>query len=250
MKTLITSIILLLCMWTFCPAECLDVSQFLPRYYKGVLIDYNYFILSYNESHEQADFVIYLLNATQLEIGRSATVKRMSNFKMDKRILSKTAKHSDYTNTGYERGHLAPAADMTYDIKALKSSFYMSNVSPQKPKFNKGIWKLLEILVRNWTFEKGDICVITGPILTPSLKSIGTSTRISVPKEYFKIIYAYNKNQMIGFLLKNQKIVDSIKNYIVTVDLIEEKTGMDFFERLEDIKEEQMESQVKIDFWF
>jgi len=249
MKKVIISILIILCIPSLL-AQCADVSEYLPRYYKGILMDYQYFILSYNESHEQADFAAYLITRRRVTLGKRAEVKRMSSFKMDKRIYTKTANTKDYSKTGYDRGHLVPAADMAFDIKALKYSFFMSNVSPQKPKFNRGIWKGLESKVRDWALRYDLLCVIVGPVLTPELPRIGASTRVSVPKAYFKIIYAINQNQMIGFLMSNIGTSEEIKQFAIPVDIIENLTGMDFFERLEDTEEANMESRVVMNFWF
>ena len=165
MKKLFVSILIIL--FTANVLSCIEISELLPRYYKGVLIEHSFFILSYNENHEQADFVLYFLNQERVTLSKRAERKRMSSFKMDKKIFTKTAKSKDYAKTGYDRGHLVPAADMTFNIVALKESFLMSNVSPQKPKFNRGIWKGLESKVRDWALRYDLLCVVVGPVLPP-----------------------------------------------------------------------------------
>ena len=95
--------------------------------------------LSYNEKNEQASWVAYELTADQVR----GTVKRKDSFRSDPLIKTGSASLSDYKGSGYDRGHLAPAADMKWSTTAMSESFFMSNMSPQLPGFNRGIWKKL-----------------------------------------------------------------------------------------------------------
>jgi len=155
---------------------------------------------------------------------------------------------SDYKGSGYDRGHLAPAADMKYNSVAMSESFYMSNMSPQNPSFNRGIWKRLESLVRGWG-EKFDIFVSTAGVLSSdNLGAIG-GNRVTIPSKYYKVIYAPDKNIMIGFLLTNKKQSGDLSSYAVSIDKIESLTGIDFFSELPDNIEEELESKVVLKNW-
>ena len=77
----------------------------------------------------------------------------------------RNATTGDYRRSGYDRGHLAPAADMAFSRQTMADSFFMSNMSPQKPAFNREIWKDLEALVRSFAITEQKIVVVTGPIL-------------------------------------------------------------------------------------
>lgn len=102
------------------------------------------YTLKYNEIYEQADWVIYLLTAEEVK----GTILRSDNFRTDTKVKTGSASLTDYRGSGYDRGHLAPAGDMKWSKTAMSESFYMSNMSPQKPGFNRGIWRSLESLVR------------------------------------------------------------------------------------------------------
>ena len=121
------------------------------------------FTLSYNEAHEQASWVAYELTSNEL----IKKVNRSDNFKQDPKVETGSALLSDYVRSGYDRGHLAPAADMSWSQITMEESFYMSNISPQKPGFNRGIWKKLESYVRQWAYDNESIYVVTGGIPTP-----------------------------------------------------------------------------------
>ena len=104
------------------------------------------YTLSYNEKHEQASWVAYELTAGELR----GTIARTDNFKADASVTTGSASLADYRGSGFDRGHLAPAADMKWSREVMSESFFMSNMSPQEPGFNRGIWKKLEGKVRDW----------------------------------------------------------------------------------------------------
>ena len=109
------------------------------------LIDRPGYALGYIEYHEQAAFVIYKLTARE---ALTKEAQRTNRFRRDPEIPTGSATTADYRRSGYDRGHLAPAADMAFSVQTMADSFFMSNMSPQKPAFNRGIWKRLEEQVR------------------------------------------------------------------------------------------------------
>ena len=110
--------------------------------------------MSYLETHEQAEWVYYRLNSNLV----SGNVKRSNNFREDKSIRTGSANLSDYKYSGYDRGHLAPAGDMKSSNTGMSESFFMSNISPQTPSFNRGGWKKLESFeISNIGFTPRDI---------------------------------------------------------------------------------------------
>lgn len=221
----------------------LSSQDYLPKS-KGEIVNHTYYTLSYNEEHEQANWVHYKLNPTFL----SGSTPRTDSFKPDPYVSTKSAQLSDYKGSGYDRGHLAPAADMNYNSVAMSESFYMSNMSPQNPSFNRGIWKRLESLVREWG-EKFEIFVTTAGVLSSdNLGSIGENG-VTIPSKFYKVIYAPNKNLMIGFLLSNTEQSGSLSSYAVSIDKIESLTGIDFFSELPDDVEEELESKVILKNW-
>ena len=144
------------------------------------------YALGYIEKHEQPAWVMYRLTGEQVT---TKAARRTNKFKADPDIPTGSATPEDYRNSGFDRGHLAPAADMAYSARTMADSFYMSNMSPQDPQFNRGIWKELEAQVRTFAVAEKEIYVVTGPIL-PEEKviSIGVS-KVTVPYSYYKVIY-------------------------------------------------------------
>jgi len=121
------------------------------------IISYTQFTLSYNEQHEQADWVAYELTGEEVAMKQ----ERCNCFKTDKSIITKSASKSDYSSTGFDLGHLSPAADNNLSKQANEESFLMSNISPQIPNFNRGIWKELEGWVRDVATEHNSVYVVT-----------------------------------------------------------------------------------------
>lgn len=116
----------------------------------------------------------------------------------------------------------------------MDESFYMSNMSPQAPSFNRGRWKQLEGQVRKWVLQEEKLHVVTGPIFESNLDTLGVNG-VTVPGYYYKVIYdPTGEQKMLGFILPNRKIENSIFDYVVTVDEVELRTGIDFFYAISD----------------
>ncbi|WP_088125022.1 DNA/RNA non-specific endonuclease [Roseivirga misakiensis] len=220
-----------------------------PAYETGqAIIERPYYTLRYSEPHEQAIWVAYKLSADSL---KQEKFERKNDFRKDPRVRTGSATLSDYKGSGYDRGHLAPAADFSYDEFALSQSFYMSNMSPQVPGFNRGIWKNLEEQVRNWASEHTELYVITGPVLNNNLKSIGKE-EVSIPEYYYKVILDIKKPgiKAIAFLLKNEKSASDLSTHVVSIDRIEELTGLDFFPTIPEDLENSLEMRITKELWF
>lgn len=202
--------------------------------------------LLYCEEHEQAFWVAYQLTKEEA----IKIYDRTNNFKPDPKVKTGTATDDDYKGTGYDRGHLAPAADMGWSQIAVSESFYYSNMSPQNQSFNRGIWKKLEELVRNWAIENDNVYIVTGPVLTNGLKTIGPN-KVSVPHYYYKVILDYTNPEIkgIGFILPNEPSSKPLQSFVVTIDSVEKVTGLDFFSKLPDTQEQYIESNICISCW-
>lgn len=212
----------------------------------GEIVTHGGFTLEYNEEHEQAVWVAYLLTSEKAKRG----VERSNSFKPDPKVSTQTANDEDYAGSGYDRGHLAPAADMSWSTTAMKESFYYSNMSPQVPGFNRGIWKKLEEQVRIWAETYDTLFVVTGPILESGLPTIG-SNKVSVPKAYYKALLRYNSKYTLalGFILPNSNSSEPLQNFAVSIDSLEKITNIDFFHLLPDPIEVEMESIICVDCW-
>lgn len=220
--------------------------SYLPVPAQDVVV-HKYYSLSYNEQKEQANWVYYTLTEAMILKGGEA---RSNSFKMDKLVATGSAKSSDYTKSGYDRGHLCPAADMGFEKVAMEESFFMSNISPQVPEFNRGIWKELESRVREWAKQEHEIIVVTGPVFKNEMGFIGKEN-VSVPGYFFKIIFDNtDQPRMVAFLLANEKSERPVTDFAVTTDSIEKLTGYDFFSQLPDNLENTLESRVELAGWF
>ena len=210
------------------------------------IIDHFGYSLSYNEEHEQASWVFYEL--TDKEV--SGLVKRKDQFRKNPDVRTGSASLSDYKGSGYDRGHLAPAADMRWSSTAMSESFFMSNMSPQVPSFNRGIWKKLEAKVRKWALDNESIYVVTGGVLRGSLNKIGDNG-VSVPKFYYKVILDNKEPDIkgIGFVIPNEKGNKLLYEYSISIDEVEKITGIDFFYLLPDIIEHKIEKELDINKW-
>lgn len=203
-------------------------------------------MLSYSEENQQAIWVAYELTKKEAAGG----VARADNFRPDPLVTTSSAQLSDYTGSGYDRGHLAPAGDMAFSEESMSNSFYMSNISPQDPGFNRGIWKTLESQVRNWAIFNGPIFVVTGPIFRGNLGTIGAN-EVTVPGYYYKaLLKGYPDSiQMIAFVLPNRSSSNPLSSFVVSVDSLEILTQIDFFPGLPDNIESSAESKVNFSVW-
>ena len=200
----------------------------------------------YNEIYEQSDWVAYELLESELELN----YKRTNKFLEDTLIVTGTANNLDYKYSGYDKGHLAPAADMTWNEQAMMESFYFSNISPQLASFNRGIWKKLEINVRNWAVKYDHIYIATGPICEDSEKTIGEN-KVFIPTHFYKTVLVFNDTlkQSIGFVFPHEKCNGDIFDYAVSVDSVEIITGEDFYFALPNRYEESIEKQYDLKYW-
>lgn len=220
--------------------------RFLPESTTGQVISHNYFTLSYAEDHEQAEWVAYELMPSQL----TKDEYERPYFIEDRSVKSGSADWRNYKNSGYDRGHLCPAGDRRFDYNAYLETFLTSNISPQDRQFNGGIWNRLEQKVRYWAKRYNGVYVVTGGVLKDGLNSIGDE-RVSVPEQFYKIVVDRrgDKYTSIAFLLPNRASERSIYEYAVSIDEVEQQTGIDFFPGLDDKTEVELESSLDLKAW-
>jgi endonuclease G, mitochondrial len=210
------------------------------------VITHTGFALVYSEPHEQARWVAYEITLPELQ----KVASRTDRFMPDPKIRTGSAEDKDYLRSGYDRGHLAPAADMAWSEEAMRESFYFSNISPQVPAFNRGIWKKLEERVRDWVVTDSALFIVTGPVLRDGLPVIGVN-KVSVPEYYFKVILVYRetKQTAIGFLIPNAGSSLPLQNFAVTVDSVQRVTGINFFHQVPDEREAVIEKELCLPCW-
>jgi endonuclease G len=214
-----------------------------PVYHK------KHYSLAYNEDTEQARWVAYELTRSQLNAKK---VGRSDYFKEDLFIRSGSSTFSDYKNSGYTKGHLVPAADRGFSIDAMEETFLMSNMSPQTYACNGGIWRELEEQTRDWARKFEALYIVSGPVFeTSRYETIGRN-RVGVPDAFFKVLLDATDPELkgIGFIIPNQISYESLDNYAMTIDKVEEKTGLDFFHELfTDKLEAEIEQSLILEHW-
>jgi endonuclease G, mitochondrial len=210
------------------------------------VIYHHAFSLEYSEPHEQPKCVSYMLCRSRAE---HILWSRGNKFRSDPDVPTGSASPKDYVKSGFDKGHLAPSADFRWDSLAQTECFYMSNISPQKPKFNRGIWKRLEEQVREWAFEHDTLQIVVGPILRDKMATIGNN--VAVPDTFFKaILWRHgDSTEAIGFLMANDSSHAELRDFSVPADSIESITGLDLFHEFTDSLEEIAEKTVNTKFW-
>ena len=213
------------------------------------IIQHEGYTVSYNADYRIANWVAYVLTDKE---ARSDKAERQNKFVVDPLVKGASATNEDYTRTGYDRGHLAPAGDMKWSEKAMRESFYLSNITPQKPGLNRGIWKELEEQIRLWARENGAVLIATGPVIPDEeLNRLGKN-RVGVPRQFYKVLCMVVNNQLegVGFLFENRDYgTTPLWQMMVPIDSVEQVTGIDFFPALPDDEERQMEATVHTDLW-
>jgi endonuclease G len=211
----------------------------------GEVVIHNYYTLAYSEKNEQALWVFYLLTSNNF----NSSIDRSDDFRADPLVKTGSATPADYKDSGTDRGHLCPAADMKINETSISESFYMSNMSPQLPGFNRGTWNRLEALVREWALIEDSLFIVTGPVFKDNLGVIGANN-VTIPGYYYKVIYDPTKEKkMIAFLLRNSEKSQKIQLHVVPTDSIEKLTGIDFFAGLPDEIENRLEKKTITGLW-
>ena len=226
--------------------EDVNVFNYLPSSTTGVIIKHDGYQLSYNEEHEQAEWVAYSLSKNDIVYN---DFKR-PYFINDPKVKTKSANWRSYKKSGYDKGHLCPAADKRYSKAAHDETFYTSNISPQKHDFNAGIWNRLEQKIRYWAKKNQHLYVVTGGILKPGLKTIGKN-KVSVPTEFYKVLLDYSQPEIkaIAFLFPHEESKKPLYDFVVSIDALEEKTGIDFFPGLPNAIETELEASSNYKNW-
>ncbi|MBE0424710.1 MAG: DNA/RNA non-specific endonuclease, partial [Lutibacter sp.] len=212
--------------------------NFLPTSTTGQVVHHQFYSLSYKEKYEQAEWVAYELTQNQL---LGIPVKR-PYFEQDPKVTTQSAHYKNFKDSGYDTGHLGPAGDRKFSVEAFNETFFTSNVSPQTYEFNSGVWNRLEQKVRYWAKKYNKLYIVTGGILTPNLKTIGTE-KVAVPQYFYKIILDYNgaETKAIAFLVPHEKSEKGLYQFVTSIDEIEMLTGIDFFPELPDDIENEIE---------
>lgn len=209
------------------------------------MLQYTGFAVSFNPSRHIPNYSAWILDTDRVkgELPRG-------KFHNDPYVIG-SADPGDYVNSGYDRGHMAPAADMKWHAEAMNDCFSMTNIVPQSPKLNQRAWKNVEDKCRARIPLDSTLVIICGPIPNANDKQVIGANRVAVPSQFFKVILAPRADPpySIAFIMNNGPVEGGMQRAATTVNHVEEITGYDFFSALPDSIEEQIESQCNFAKW-
>lgn len=232
------------------PTGELSIELAIPKLDKAIVsqvIEHTGYTVSYNRKRRNPNWVAYELTAEEVD-GKEP---RNGDFIPDPDLKGAQATDEDYKNCGWDRGHLAPAADMKWSKEAMEESFYLSNISPQNNNLNRGVWKSIEELTRDAAVKHKNVLVVTGPVFTKEkgLGKIGKN-KVLIPNGFYKVLLINDCGYKgIGFYCENKAGKKKLSSYAVSIDSIEHITGIDFFHMLPDEIENTVESEYNWNIW-
>ncbi len=209
------------------------------------VVNHEYYALSFIEGYELASWVAYELTAAEA----SGSLEYKEKFTEDPLISTGSATMKDYKKSGFVLGQLAPVEDMRFSTVAITESFYLSNVVPQKPAFNKFTWKKMNDMIREWAKETGSLLIVSGPVLADAPFPTFGPSKVSIPSRFYRVVLDMNGKRGMGIVVKNSMSSGSLKPFAMSIDKVEEITGIDFFPSLADDLENEIESQYDASAW-
>lgn len=215
---------------------------------EDAILVYSGFVLNYNPDRLIPNWVAYELTAE--EVG--GEVPRARGFSMDPNYTGRQAMREDYSNSGWDKGHMAPSADMKWSQAAMTESFYLTNICPQDPTLNGRDWHVLENRVRDWALRYGRVWVVCGPILRDNQYGTIGERSVSVPDGFYKAVLRQDADETwhaIAFIFDNNATRQPLKDAVLTVDSLEEQIGYDLFANLDDSVESDIELVTNWEDW-
>ena len=209
---------------------------------QGQVIHRTGYTLAYDAKTRTPQWVAWELTKKETQ----GTVERSNDFQPDPDVKGAKVVTKDYSHSGYDRGHMAPAADMKWSKKAMMESFYMSNICPQDHNLNTSDWSELENKSRQWARRYGKVYIVCGPIYNGKRNEYIGDHRVKVPDAFFKVVLINEKKKQcaMGFYFENEAGERKLQEYLVPVDRLEQLTGMDFFSALPDNLEDRLEAET------
>lgn len=173
---------------------------------------------------------------------------RPSHFRHDAELSHPGALDGDYRNSGFSRGHLAPAADFGWSDQAIRATFLLSNAVPQRRRMNAGIWSRIEVAVRRVAATSDATYVFTGPVFVSRTPEVIGFGRIAVPDYLFKVVLAIegSRKTMFAAIVPNaERAEGTLDSFMTTVDEVERITELDFFACIPRVEQEEKEGTVR-----
>ena len=212
----------------------------------NVHVGYDAFCVDFNPTAHRPNCTAYVLTRERL----NGTVARHDQFTTDDRVTGCPPPNA-YRGSGLARGHMVPAADMAWNETAMAQTFFMTNVCPQSSALNSGGWSKLEEKVREWAARDSVLVVLAGPVPSAT-DSVLPSSNVVVPGRFFKVVIAPTarpRMRAIGFIYDNGPCNRPLRHYAVSVDRVEELTGLDFFKVLPPQVEATVERACNLPAW-
>ena len=237
--------------------EHLEIPE-TPKHYPGLetvtlkpkipeqIKEYTGFTVSFNKDNRTPNYVAWELLGSEI----TNDIERSNNFWQDSEIEG-CPQHKDYSRSGYDRGHMCPAADQKWDEQAMFDCFVMANMCPQDHNLNAGAWNTLENKERQWAKRDSAIMIVAGPIYDKSDKKRIGSAGVRVPGAFFKAFLApyLEEPRAIAFVYPNMSSPGNMQDYAMSIDDLEEITGYDFFPALPDDIENKVEAKYSFTEW-
>ena len=214
---------------------------------KGIVLAYTGYTVSYNPQTKIPNWVAYELTAEETK----GTVKRNNNYFPDPKLMGKQADNNDYRNSGWDRGHMAPAGDMKWSEQAMLESCYFTNICPQNKNLNGGDWRALEERCRTWAQKYGEVQIVCGPIVGDMRNGTLGDNKVVIPDAFYKVLLVKVADgyEGIGFVFENKAGHKKLGEYAMSIDSVEQITGLDFFHQLPDRIENKAESEYHNEVW-
>lgn len=225
--------------------EGLDMAK-VPSDMKEQIVEYEGFRVSFNEDNKTPNWVAWELLGSET----NGDEKRYDKFWQDINVKGCPTTR-DYSNSGYDRGHLCPAADQKWSAKAMTDCFSLANIAPQNHSLNSGAWATLEKKERVWAMRDSAIVIIAGPIYEAGDTQRIGEAGVRVPSAFYKVIIApyLDEPRGIGFIYPNMSSPGNMKDYSMPIDEVERITGIDFFYNLPDEIENKIEAVASFKEW-
>ena len=207
------------------------------------------FTVGYDSGTLLPDWVAYELTESEVD----GTVPRSDNFGMDPDygFKRRQAMREDYSRSGWDKGHMAPAADMKWSAKAMTESFYLTNICPQNHTLNEDSWLVLEKKARAVAKKYGRVWIICGPVITDNRYGTIGEREVCIPDAFFKAFLVQDGGgyHSIAFLYANEARHQTMKETAMTVNQLEELIGKDLYCNLSRGIQESVEEELDFKIW-
>jgi len=208
------------------------------------LVRYEAMAVHFNRVRHVANCAVYELTDRELQ----GDAMRQGTFEQDAGVEGCPAPE-DYAGSGFDRGHLVPAADLKWSELAMSQSFLLTNVCPMSKALNEGGWAKLEQKVREWVRRDSALLVFAGPVYAAGDTTLASG--VAVPSSYFKVIFApcVSPRRAIAFIYPNGYSGGRLRDYAVSVEQVERLTGLRMLEALPADERASVKQTVNLNVW-